>query len=265
MLRCHFNEKSAAELFQSLSTCCQRPDETADEYLMRVYEIRQKLVFAKSENGVNTVPYDNTLIQNIFINTIETGLRNEAIRNKIRPYLRLPRIGETEQDFEHHNDDLLAQLSLATSTEIERDAKLKNVVRKTMTAASVSTEEDARNNSTEKKKHQEQKQETQVVAMLQTMQKQLGSLTQEVNELKALDETNSYQNNSYRNNSDRSDETNNAYQNTYRNNSDRWNNSVRRRPQCKQCIIDKVELCSHCFRCGSTEHFARGCKKKAEN
>ena len=35
----------------------------------------------------------------------------------------------------------------------------------------------------------------------------------------------------------------------------------RRRPQRKKCTLDKIEFCDHCFKCGSSEHFARVCRQ----
>ena len=29
---------------------------------------------------------------------------------------------------------------------------------------------------------------------------------------------------------------------------------------CEACLTEKAERCVHCFRCGSSEHYARGCR-----
>ena len=34
---------------------------------------------------------------------------------------------------------------------------------------------------------------------------------------------------------------------------------------CKTCKEKGEEKCSHCYKCGSTEHYARGCKKPQGN
>jgi hypothetical protein len=131
MLRSHYSEKGAAELFQSLTNSIQHPEEEADEFLIRVYETRQKLLFAKREAGLGPVVFDDTLIQSVFINTIETGLTSESIRNKVRQYLITPKTGETEDQFQQVNDQLIYQMSMATAEENERTAKLQAVRKRT--------------------------------------------------------------------------------------------------------------------------------------
>ena len=79
MLRSYYNERSASELFQLLSNSVQNAEESPDEFLIRVYEIRKKLIFARKESGTVAVPFVDALIQSIFINCIETGLSSEAI------------------------------------------------------------------------------------------------------------------------------------------------------------------------------------------
>ena len=66
MIRCHYSEKACAELFQGLTNCCQILDESADDYFIRVYEIRQKLVFARKENGADPNLYTDKLIKTYF-------------------------------------------------------------------------------------------------------------------------------------------------------------------------------------------------------
>ena len=39
------------------------------------------------------------------------------------------------------------------------------------------------------------------------------------------------------------------------------NQSQFRRRKCSACYSAGVERCDHCFKCGSSDHFARGCRK----
>ena len=123
MLHSHYNEKAASELFQELSNCAQHEVEEADEFLMRAYEIRQKLIFASNEVGC-TVKYDVSLIQSVYLNSIETGILSESIRNRMRPYLSPPQSGDTVEDFEIRNDELIHQMNLSVSLDVERRNKL---------------------------------------------------------------------------------------------------------------------------------------------
>ena len=232
MLRSHYSERSAAELFQLLSNSVQSGDESADEFLIKVYEIRQKLIFARKESGTVAVPFDDALIQSVFINCIETGISSEAIRNKVRPYLPLPRQGETEVDFEAVNDKLIHQMNIAMSTELEHTEKHKNNARRCTSVQTIGTSDsdvDDQQPSNSKKKGVSFKdsESHQLVATLQAIQSQLGTLRQDVNQLRANSATTT---------------------------TDTNNRGTRSR--CRSCIVEKIDFCDHCFRCGSSEHFA---------
>ena len=124
MLHSHFNEKAASELFHELSNCVQHDTEEADEFLMRAYELRQKLLFAAQEIG-STVRYEVPLIQSVFINTIETGIIAKGIRSRIRPYLTPPTVGQTPEHFEVQNDQLIHHMNLAKLAENGRRNKIR--------------------------------------------------------------------------------------------------------------------------------------------
>ena len=223
MLRCHFQEKAPADLFQLLSNSVQTSEETADEFVMRVYELRQKLIFARKERSV--VPYDDALIQSMFINTIETGLTNESIRNKIRKYLVIPRTGDTEVDFEPINDELIYQTNLAASVELERSEKMRNATRRRASLAAVATEEELPTSPVAKKNVSFQHTDDQLLATLLSIQSQLGTLKKEVNSM-----------------------------------SDTRNNQPRYSNKCQKCTKENMDHCFHCFKCGDDSHFARGCR-----
>ena len=244
MLRCHYHEKSATELFQELANSVQSTEEGADEFLIRAYETRQKLVFAGKETGKDAVPFDHQLIQSIFIKAIETGLTNEAIRNKIRPWLATPNKEDTDEDFEKVNDQLLVEISSASISELERSTKLKKVEGGTnntgkkprVSFTGISEEEDR---SVTKGKKMDEAPQGQVVSLLQALQTQLGSLTLEVNQLK-----------SEASGSSGTGLTRGGQQTT-----------PRVTPKCTKCTKEKVARCTHCLRCGSEDHFIAGCKK----
>ena len=81
ILRTNFKEKSATELYQELSTMTQEPGEDANKFFIRALEVRQKVLFAsETDEGVH---YNPTLVQGLFLQTLEVGLVQEAIRTKI--------------------------------------------------------------------------------------------------------------------------------------------------------------------------------------
>lgn len=57
MLRAHYKQKSGTELYQELTTMCQSPKETPQDFLIRALDLRQQVLFAsQAEDG--TVKYE---------------------------------------------------------------------------------------------------------------------------------------------------------------------------------------------------------------
>ena len=50
ILRVHYREKSASELYQQLATIFQQPKETAQQFLLRALDTRNKVGFASKES-----------------------------------------------------------------------------------------------------------------------------------------------------------------------------------------------------------------------
>ena len=51
--------------------------------------LRQKILFA-SQDGEDPLKYDSGHIQQLFCRTVETGLRDDSIITKLRPFLSNP-------------------------------------------------------------------------------------------------------------------------------------------------------------------------------
>ena len=243
MLRCHYHERSATELFQELANSVQHGDEGADEFLIRIYETRQKLFFLGKETGKESLSFDPKLVQTMFIKSIETGLADESIRNKIRPLLTTPREMDSEEQFEEVNDNILVEVSSAAITELERSTKLLSVTSscKKPRVAFTGVNDTIGHAVSENNRGKKEESGT-ILSLLQSVQTQLGSLTLDVNQLKSVQSPT----------------------------GTTWGQRTYEAPKCNQCITDQVSRCNHCFRCGSADHFARGCKqprndKKEEN
>lgn len=73
ILRCHYQEKSATELYKQLSSEGQGMKEMPQNFLIRAPDLRQKILFAsqESESGLR---YDPVLVQNMFFHSVMTGL-----------------------------------------------------------------------------------------------------------------------------------------------------------------------------------------------
>ena len=87
ILRVFFQEKTSAELYQDLVTMCQQPKESAQQFLLRLLDSRNKVLFASQEEG-SQFEYSQKLVQNTFIKSLETGLRDEALVTNLRPTLQ---------------------------------------------------------------------------------------------------------------------------------------------------------------------------------
>ena len=169
ILRTHFKEKSATELYQELSTMTQEPGEDANKFLIRALEVRQKVLFAsETDEGVH---YNPTLVQGLFLQTLEVGLIQEAIRTRIRPFLKP----------ETSDEELIHQMGKAVSAETERGKRLPNLAQKQSKTAKVQGIE-----STPVKKMQPEKAPKNDFAQaVQALSQQMAELTAEVSQLKA--------------------------------------------------------------------------------
>ena len=80
---------------------------------MRALELPQKIIFASKAAGV-VIKYDQTLVQSLFLYCIETGLRDDVVRVKLRPLLQKSTIVDEE---------LIREVTIEATTESERKAK----------------------------------------------------------------------------------------------------------------------------------------------
>ena len=109
ILRFHFHEKNATELYQLLTNIAQQPNEDPQSFLMRALTIRQKIISASKESD-SGIKYDASSVQSLFLHALETGLADETIRAKIRPLTKDPKVAD---------EDLIGAMSLAISAETE--------------------------------------------------------------------------------------------------------------------------------------------------
>ena len=227
ILRFHFHEKNATELYQLLTNIAQQPREDPQSFLMRALTIRQKIISASKESD-SGIKYDASSVQSLFLHAVETGLADETIRPKIRPLTRDPNVAD---------EDLIGAVSLAISAEMERSNKF-SLVNKPK-ATKVCTVE----NVTEGNGRKEQQRDQQLLATLKAVQADLAAVQSEV---KTLRETTTVQ----------SANTARTYA------SSRASTGVRQLG-CKECKgRGQGDECPHCYFCGGLNHIARFCQKK---
>ena len=82
---------------------------------MKALDLRQKILFASKEADM-TIKYNQWLVQSLFLHCLQTGLRDDTVRVKMRPLL---------QNTEVSDEELIKEISLASSTETERKMKFQ--------------------------------------------------------------------------------------------------------------------------------------------
>ena len=166
ILRSHFHEKSATELYQVLANMSQGPTEDPQAFLIRALTVRQQILLASEEEAEVGITYDRVSVQKLFLHTLETGLTDEVIRAKIRVLTQNPDVPD---------EDLIEAVNLAMSAEEERSTKL----------ARSNKSKPSRVNVIEETAVTEGKKESELIATLKAMQAELTSLRSEVNTVRA--------------------------------------------------------------------------------
>ena len=114
LLRSHYREKEATELYHDLTRAVQEPKESPQEFLLRMLALRQKILFASKEANA-AFSYDATLVQGMFLHSLLTGITNENIKSDLKPLL---------QKVETTDEALVEQINIAANNEEERQQKL---------------------------------------------------------------------------------------------------------------------------------------------
>ena len=216
ILRAHYQEKSGSELYQELTTLVQGQKETSSDFLLRAMSLRERVIFTSQEE--TGIKYEAALVKSLFKHAVETGLRNEVVRNKLRPMLHTVEITD-EQLMEH--------LNKIVSEESERQLKFGSQTNAPRDPAAL------RDTSAENK---QSKKVFNLQATLEAVQSELAELKTRVN---ASHNSGSVPNSNLASNG---------------------TNGRRKRRMCTACEESNANRCNHCFKCGSNDHFARGCK-----
>ena len=74
---------------------CQKPKESVQQFLLRIMDARNKVVFASKEADTD-FNYCCQLIQNTFLKALETGIRDEYLTTSLRPILRKDGVSDDE-------------------------------------------------------------------------------------------------------------------------------------------------------------------------
>ena len=248
ILRVFFQEKTAADLYQALVTTSQKPRETPQQFLLRALDARNKVFFASHEEK-SVDEYSKQLVQNTFLKTVETGLRDETLTTNLRPLLKQSGITDEE---------LMQSINELATTQAERKAKGNLSSERQRIAAAHAAVADT-DGDTEKalKAHKIQRQIDDNSKQLQAEVKQLKS---ELESLKrGLLENNQYQPQPAYN----SNVLGPRFQ-SYRGRG-RGQRQFQSRYQQYGCRACKERgsgsTCQHCFRCGEVGHVRSECRQ----
>ena len=233
MLRAHYKQKSGTELYQELTTMCQSPKETPQDFLIRALDLRQQVLFASQAEG-GTVKYESSLVHPLFLHAVETGLQDESVRNKLRPFLQ--KVGVTDEE-------LMEQINVVVSEESERKGKLGATNHKNIRVNSleVDGEQVEPGGQTQSKKPGSKKEAKsdrpdRLMVTLEAVQSDIAVLKEAMASQNTREKERVQQRQPFEN---------------------QW------RRVCPACQTTNQEFCDHCFRCGSSDHFARGCRRGA--
>ena len=114
ILRVFSQQKTASDLYQRLVTTSQETKETPQQFLLRALDARNKVLFAAQEEN-SQGEYTKQLVQNTFLKTMETGLRDENLVTNFRPFLRPPGLSD---------EALMKNLNELANKQAERKAKV---------------------------------------------------------------------------------------------------------------------------------------------
>ena len=250
IIRANYQEKNASELYASLSSLLQTPNEEPKNFLLRALNLREKILFASKQEG-SKLKYDVVQCQSMFLHALETGLISNNLRSRMRVFIQQPDITDAE---------LIAQLNLAEAEESERNAKLGIGYKGKAKVCKIQGGEAEKSSPTENRSAPKSKTSAplkaeepavpfheQVLSEIKALKADMTSLRQEMNR------------NSIGNQQGARREE--PQQPQGRNRGPRQN-----RRGCKQCFKNgQGETCTHCWKCGDANHFSYQCSQGQGN
>ena len=89
ILRSHFGEPSATELYRQFTSAVQKPRETPQQFLVRVMDLRHKIIIIfASQESESEMNYDISLVQNMSLHALMTGFSDDNIKSDMKTFLR---------------------------------------------------------------------------------------------------------------------------------------------------------------------------------
>ncbi|KAL9964944.1 hypothetical protein ACROYT_G028661 [Oculina patagonica] len=129
IMRAHFKQKSATELYQELSVLRQETNESPQDFLVRALNLKQQIIFVSNATDAS-IKYEPSLVQALFLHVLETGLQDEAVRAKLRPLLEVASVTD---------EQLMEKINQIMSAETEHQNKMGVAGRKGARVSQIET------------------------------------------------------------------------------------------------------------------------------
>ena len=239
ILRSHFKEKDSASTFTDLSNAAQLPTETCLDFVIRLMCLRQKVLDLSSEEGC---PYDATLLNKRFRQTMFSGLKNTNIRIEIRE--------NCKHDPSLSDENLLKLIADAVANEAERNEKF--TVKKEVNSVDAKKKEEKGKVGNKKK---ESSLPVQIEELKLTHEKEMSALRADLHEIKTALLADIKPHAHLNDNLDAK-----KSEDTY--NRPRGQRGFRRYRKCEECERKNCYRCFHCFECGSSDHRMNECPER---
>lgn len=279
ILRSHYQERGATELYKQLTSEVQSIKETPQTFLIRALDLRQKILFA-SQEAESGLRYDPVLVQSMFLHTVLTGLQNDNIKSDLQPYL---------QETTTSDELLLEKLNVACANEAERQNKKKLLSQQRPTTVhSLQSDTPADKKGKNLKPESISKAQPDLLNELKEIRSDMAllkNLGAEVAQIKEIIQQPSPAQTQYSASlaapecvpfshlehlpqnywppvgpGRRGDTA--QYQQRFAPQRQYPAVNRARLRKCFGCQQSGTEYCNHCYRCGSSEHFLAGCRAK---
>lgn len=244
ILKGHYKVDSTTALYHQLTNISQEPKESVQNFIFRAIELKDKLLW-KAEDGDDD-RYSRDVIQRKFLRSIETGLISDSLKFQIQPYLSNIRLTDEE---------LIEVVNEAAKLEGERQEKLKRLhAGKSPRIHEV--------HSTPRSEHSparavQSPNEPGTAMAIKTVKgrdfKECHKASNEVSDTQKLIEELRVEMKQMI--AAAMEASNKTFLPRFR---------QEQRRGCKKCREELTgENCQHCFKCGQTGHFSRGCRAQA--
>lgn len=252
ILRGHYKVDSSSDLLNRLMNISQDPKESAQAFLFRAIELREKLLW-KSGDEEEGEQFSPDLIQRKFLRSLETGMFSEAVKFQLKPHLSNHKVTD---------EVLIEKINEAASLELERQNKLRrNITVKPPRVNEIHTEQQQRpnnshlplNNETDSNDETQSKGDV----VVSTKKKQGQSKEPDPETTKLIEGLKA-----------EFLEVKKMFQETLEatkprpSTDNRPPSAARWARGCQACREAQAgDTCRHCYRCGLEGHLSRGCRQ----